>query len=324
MAAVTIEKVCEGGKLDIEKICQNADKRESVAAAVAGHEAVMEPKYDGWRTIWIVDAEGKARFFSRAGNELTGAMPAIEAEIGRVFPPGSIVDAEAVVFKMEHGRLVHKCNEVAKILGSGTAKAALRSGALSLVVFDLIAHGGVDARALPFGKRRAALEAIFDKAAFAPNIALTPQLEATEENYDVLLAEGYEGGMVKWLDAPYASGARGKGQWKLKAQHTVDVIVTGYKEGTKGGSFDGLVGAVHFGQYDENGNMIERGKCSGMDFDLRVEISNNRDKYLGTVFEMKHMGIQKPENGAQARFRHPNFQRFRADRAPESVVVHDG
>jgi ATP-dependent DNA ligase len=128
--------------------------------------------------------------------------------------------------------------------------------------------------------------------------------------------------MVKWLDAPYGSGKRGAGWWKLKPQATVDVVVMGYKPGE--GSFEGLVGAIMFGQYD-NGKLIYRGKCSGMDLTERYDFTENADDYIGTVIEVAHMGLMEPSSeyplGA---FRHPQFKRTRPDRNAESVVRHDG
>jgi ATP-dependent DNA ligase len=317
----------------IEKLVQNADPKPSVAEALAGHDSVVEPKFDGWRVIFKVEANPdgdnpdeaplRTRAWTRKGTELTGAMPAIEAELARVLPSGSCVDGEVVVFKNVNGMAVPAgSSAVGKILGSGTAKAALLSKDLTLVAFDLLSHGDIDARPLPFGKRRAALEAIFEKGCFAPCVQLAPQLEATDENHDALLAAGYEGSMVKWLDAPYRSGYRGWGWWKLKGVADVDVVVMGYKPGEKG--WVGMVGAVVFGQFTEDGLLVERGRCSGLKMDERVTISQNPDAYLGKVFSMRHMGVFPPsEEHPHGAFRHPQFKTWRPDKAMEAVTLHD-
>lgn len=308
----------------IEKLIQLAETKPTAASAAAGHPSVLEPKYDGWRTVWKVDESGKARFFTRSGQELTGAWPAAEAEIARALKPGSVIDGEAVGFvTTPAGVSVPKWGVAQSVLGSGTAKAALRSGALTLVVFDLIASAGIDARPLPFEKRREVMEKLFAEADFAPCVRLAPQLDPTDLNYEALVGAGYEGAVVKWLDAPYRSGGRGQGWWRLKATATVDVVVTGYKPGENG--FAGLVGAIEFGQHDENGVLIPRGRCSGMDFATRVAVTKNQDAYLGKVFEMRHMGLMDPgKDYPLGAFRHPQWKRWRQDRSPESVVVHDG
>jgi len=308
----------------IEKLVQNAEARASVAEATAGHDSVMEPKYDGWRTVWKTDEDGKARFWTRQGQELTGRMPAVEAEISRVFPPGSCIDGEVVSFETTAAGLsVPKRNTVQSVLGSGVAKAALASGCLTFVVFDLVAHGGLDARSLPFHKRRELLEVLFTKNTFEGCVRLTPQMDPTEANYESLVESGYEGAMVKWLDAPYKSGARGSGWWKMKATTTEDVIVTGYKAGENG--FAGLIGAITFGQYDENGLLVHRGRCSGMDFDLRVKISKNPDAYLNKVFELNHLGLQAPSKEyPHGAFLSPQWKKWRPDRSAESVTLNNG
>lgn len=324
---------------NIEKLVQNADPRPSVADAIAGHDSILEPKYDGWRVIFKVeddptfepgdpdnapDAHGKrTRAWTRKGTELTGKMPAIEAELARACPTGTCLDGEVVVYGNVNGVQVPKgSNAVTEILGSGTAKAALASGALTLVVFDLLMHGNIDARTVVFGKRRAALEGLFEAKEFASCVTLTPQFPATEENHEALLVAGYEGSMVKWLDAEYRSGYRGWGWWKLKGIADVDVIVTGYKPGEN--SWVGMVGAIEFGQLDANGLIVPRGRCSGMTIAQRVLISKNPDAYLGKVFTMRHMGVFPPsKEHPHGAFRHPQFKGWRPDKPMEAVTLHD-
>jgi ATP-dependent DNA ligase len=308
----------------LDKLAQNLETAKSVEAASTGHAAALEPKFDGWRLLAVVGEDGKCRTYTRTGNEMTGKLPAIEAALSENLPPGSVLDGEAVAFAMEDDRLVQKWGGAAKVLGAGTAKAALGSGAITFVAFDLLAHGGIDARALSYEKRRSLLVSLFAAADFGEaKIILVPQLAATEASHDTLIEAGYEGSVVKHLDAPYASGKRGKGWYRLKPQATVDVVVTGYKEGE--GSFAGLVGAVHFGQYDADGILVERGRCSGMDWDTRKFISANREACLGRVFELAHHGAMPPtEAKPLGALRHPQFKRWRPDRTAESVEVHDG
>lgn len=307
----------------IEKLVQNADPRASVVQAAAGHPSVLEPKMDGWRTIWKIDAAGKARFFSRTGQELTGRMPAAEAQMAATFPPGSVLDGEVVQMEVVNGMLVPRWGGVQSVLGSGVAKAALASGSLTLVLFDLLAHGEVDARQLPLSQRREALETCYVHAGFDPyKVMLIEQLDATDDAHAALVAAGYEGSMVKWLDASYASGKRGFGWWKLKATADVDAIVLGYKPGRD--SFAGLIGSIAFGQMNEYGLLVERGSCSGMTLQERVRISKNANAYVGRVFSLRHMGVQEPsKDHPLGAFRHPQFKTWRTDKPLEAVTIHD-
>lgn len=310
---------------DVKSLPQNLDPRDTVSQAAGPHDAVLEPKYDGWRTLWIVDEDGKARFYTRTGNELTGHMPATEAEIAANFPAGTILDGEVCAFSVDaHGNVTHKRGPVASALGSGTAKGKQMEDKLTLVVFDLLKHGEVDARALPFRDRRAALEMLFERHDFT-RLVLTEQLDATDDNYDALLVAGYEGGVVKWLDSPYTSGARGKGQFKIKASHSDEAIIVGYKPGTPGSALDGLVGAVEFAQYDADGVLVHRGRCSGMDWPTRVAISKDKEGHLGRVFEFSFLCVEEPQDGAQyGAFRSPNFKSWRTDKPADQVVIQNG
>lgn len=307
----------------VKSLPQLADVRKSVAAAVGKHAAVLEPKMNGWRAVWKIDPSGHARSYTRNGNEMTGKMPAIEAALAEALPPGTILDSEVVAFGMKDGHLIHQWDKVQEALGSGTAKAALRSGVLTLVVFDLLAHGGIDARSQPYSKRRELLETVFKQAEFDPKLVLLiPKMEATDANYEALLAGGYEGGVVKLLDAPYASGQRGRGWFKVKSVDTADVVVMGFKPGTAGSAFDGLVGAIDFGMTTQDGILVHRGRTSGVDWETRLAITANPGDYLGRVFELAYQEITKPSDthpfGA---FLFPRFKHWRPDKSAEDCVV---
>lgn len=276
---------------------------QSVDALAAG--TIAEPKMDGWRLLVHV-AEDGTHLYARSAKEYTGSLPKIEAELAKHLPPGTWLDCEAVAFTVSDGIVTHEWGVVQSVLGSGTAKAAGAQDKITLVAFDLISHGGVDARPLPFAQRRELLERIFDGKPFS-RVMLCPQMQTSSASLDAALAHGFEGIMIKTLSAPYASGKRGKGQTKVKPQATLDGVIIGYKDGANG--FTGLVGALVIGQHNADGELVEVLRCSGMDMATRQKISADRDAYLGKVIEVKHMG-QMPSGG----YRHPQFNRFRPDK----------
>lgn len=292
---------------------QNAKACKTVEEAVGRRRAVLEPKLDGWRVI-AANEDGYVQAWTRTGTEVTGKMPQIEQALEHI-PIGTVLDGEVVAFERGASGLIHSWGKVQSVLGANHDKAAARSHVLTYVVFDILSLAGLDCRGLSFEDRRIVL-ADLSKTFFEP-VVLIPQVSADEEAYETLLARGYEGGIVKWLDAPYASGQRGKGWFKLKATATVDAVVMGFKAGL--GDFSGLVGAVVFGQPNSEGVLVERGRCSGMDMSTRIAMSNNPDSYMGRVIEVAHMGVT--EHG---RLRHPQFRRLRSDRSPSSVSWHDG
>lgn len=297
----------------------DAQAFDSVVEAAAGHAAVVEPKEDGIRLLCQVTDTGHVRLWTRNGNDKAKHAVKVTAEIAANFPPGSWIDAEAVTRTLDkQGRIVNDWGGAQSILG-GNPKPIAQQEPLALVVFDVMAHGGIDARSLPFRSRRTLLESIFDGGDFR-KLSLIRQLPAVEESHEILMALGHEGSMVKWEMAPYSSGKRGRGLGKIKGRWTLDAIVTGAKPGE--GSFKGLVGAVIFSQHDPaTGKLIERGKCSGMDFKTRQWITEHLDELVAgkAVIEVAHNGALK--DGGPVR--HPRFLRFRTDKDAAQVTLHD-
>lgn len=270
-----------------------------------------EPKLDGWRLLVHRDEDG-VHIYTRSAKCHDGSLPAIEEEM-MVLPPGTWLDGEAVALTVREGRLVHEWGTVQSILGSDRRKAAARSDRITFAAFDLISHGGLDARPLPYDERRDLLVRLTERAGFQRTMVV-PQVVPTDASLDALMAQGFEGMMLKDRHARYASGQRGGGWLKVKPQETVDVVVTGFKPGEAG--FAGLVGAVEFGEFGDDGEIVETGRCSGMTMRVREDMTKNPDRWLGSVIEVKHMG-RMPTGG----YRHPQFARRREDKSPSECVM---
>lgn len=80
--------------------------------------------------------------------------------------------------------------------------------------------------------------------------------------------------------------------------------------------FNNWIGAVKFGKYDKDGNLVELGECSGLTDELRKDMSENPDKYIGQVMEIRAM--EKTRDGF---YRHPQFSRMRPDKNPHECVI---
>jgi bifunctional non-homologous end joining protein LigD len=272
-------------------------------------EFVLEPKYDGQRVLVHVADDG-VHVFSHTGTVHDGKLPKIEAEFARL-PAGTWIDGEAVAFSVDGDFVVHDWGSVQSCLGANQTKAVLLESTITFVAFDLIAHANIDARSLPFRKRRELLEGIFALREWE-RVILTPQTPPSDEALAQLLAQGFEGAVVKSLGSRYQSGGRGAGQYKLKPQETEDFVVIGYKPGDHG--WKGLVGSIIFGGY-RDGKIVEVGRCSGMDMKTRLQVTKDPDKYLGTVIEVAHMGHMKDG------YRHPQWKRWRTDKDPAECLV---
>jgi DNA ligase 1 len=294
-------------------LAQNAKAVGSVKEACVAN-AVLEPKLDGWRLLAHIHDDGVS-VYSRTAKSYSGRLPEIEQELAGLFPAGTWVDGEAVAIRIEDGLVINDWSQAQSALSSGQGKAQAAADAITFMVFDLIAYDNIDVRPLPFSKRRSALERIFDDEE-VDRVQLNAQFEPTDENHEALVSQGFEGSMLKSLDAPYGSGKRGAGWFKLKATATIDAVVMGYKEGKDG--FAGMIGAIIFGQY-EDGALVERGSCSGMDMKTRKKITADTEGHIGMVIEVAHMGAM-PSGG----LRHPQFKRWRTDKLAEDCGVHNG
>lgn len=286
-----------------------AHNGESVTAVPATGEWVMEPKLDGWRLIAHV-RESDVCFYSRSGKTYNGKLPMVEAELLEHFPADTWLDGEAVAITVAaDGKVINEWSKAQSVLTTAGAHGA--ADKITYMVFDLIAHRGIDARPLAFQNRRKLMEkAISGKG--MTHVMLVPQFEATAERHTALVAIGFEGSMLKRLDAKYASGRRGHGLAKWKAVQTADAVVIGFQPGKS--SFAGMVGAIRFGQVAEDGMLRERGKCSGMDMQTRMDMTNNPEKWMGRVIEVSYNGK------VGAGLRHPQFQRVREDKSAEQCV----
>jgi ATP-dependent DNA ligase len=299
-------------------LAQNAQPTKNPFAGVDPGKWAAEPKYDGWRLLAVV-GEDRVDFFARSGNSYNGKLPKVEAELLAHFPAGTVLDGEAVAITvLDNGCVLNEWGIAQGVLTKVNPAAA--ADKITFMVFDLIAHRGIDARPLTYAQRRSLLERIFEDEDAFEAVALTVQVEPTEAQYDVMVQQGFEGMILKRLDAPYASNKRDGAGWiKVKATFTIEGVVMGFQDGKSG--FAGMVGAVIFGQF-ENGVLTERGKCSGMDMRTRVSMTQEPEKWLGKVIEVAHNGVSIGTTDS-GRFRHPRFKRVRADKAPEQVVVHD-
>lgn len=80
----------------------------------------------------------------------------------------------------------------------------------------------------------------------------------------------------------------------------------------------GWIGAVEFSQYDGQGVLKQVGFCSGIKEDLREDMTNHPDKYIGECMEISAM-----ERTKDGYFRHPQFKRMRPDKNPEECTVNE-
>lgn len=78
----------------------------------------------------------------------------------------------------------------------------------------------------------------------------------------------------------------------------------------------GWIGSIEFSQYNNKGELVPMGECSGISEELRKDMSENPEKYIGQVMEISAM--QRTKDGY---FRHPQFLRLRDDKNPKDCLI---
>ncbi|MET0831963.1 MAG: ATP-dependent DNA ligase [Acidimicrobiia bacterium] len=223
---------------------------------------VYEPKWDGFRAI--VWADGERRIDSRTGKDLLRYFPELSPAAAEL-PKGTVVDAEIVV-------VVDDVTEF-ETLQQRIHPAASRVNMLAeqtpaeLVVFDLLAIGGVDTRKEPQSARRARLEGLAGDLGGQWHLTpSTDDLEVAGRWFTEYEAAGCDGIIAKAAAGAYVENKRDWIKWKHRRE--ADCVVGGYrvhKDGDK-------IGSILLGLYDDEGNFSFVGHCSGFSDHDRVEL----------------------------------------------------
>ncbi len=223
-----------------------------------------EPKYDGFRAIAFVDGEA-VRLCSRGGKDLERYFPEVVLPAGRYVLDGELVIDRTSLERADPPFAVAGDDpEQFDLLSQRIHPAASRIERLAretparYLAFDLLALEDDALLERPFAERRAALEALLGRDAFAadPVVDLVPSVRTAGEAEEWLARA--EGVVAKELDAPYRPGAR-KGMVKVKRLRTIDAVVVGWRPGKE----EGTVGSLILGLYD-GGELRVVGHTSGL------------------------------------------------------------
>lgn len=182
-------------------------------------------------------------------------------------------------------------------------------GQPSYVSWDVLFDNGVDVRYESLFARRDRLRSLVERLDH-PLISLVRSSDEPMALYDEIVGAGGEGIVLKDLSSLYDE----KNSWvKLKKSPTCDVIVTGWKAGK--GKYEGQIGSVRVSVYGSDGKtLIEVAKVSGMDDDVRRDMSEHPERWLGTVIEIEAQEFSRD------RLLSPNYKRRREDADPKSCT----
>lgn len=226
------------------------------AVAKSGLPALVDAKLDGIR-VQIHRAGGQLRIFTRSLDDITDRLPEI-AETVLALPFSSIVLDGEVVGLGRDGRPL-PFQVIASRTGSSLdVETARRQTPLSLFCFDLLHLDGRDLLDEPLSERIAVMA-----TSLPPDLLVPRQVAETEERVAQVFADavarGYEGIVVKNLQAPYAAGRRDAGWVKVKPRHTFDLAVIAAEWGH--GRREGWLSNLHLAARDAStGGFVMLGK----------------------------------------------------------------
>ena len=334
---------------------------ETARGADLGVPHAVEDKIDGIRAQAHVSRDG-VWLFARGKGSVTAAFPDVTRPLADAARTGAlepaILDGEIVVVAPD-GRPRPFSAIQPRLKKTTPDDDLIRDYPVRYLVYDLLFERDESLMPLPFLERRARLEAWAERAppplvvhdsrplvipAPAPDEGNDPEaqkrLTATvlDAEFDRARARGFEGLVLKRLDALYAAGVRGFAWLKVKkALATLDVVIVGaeYGHGKRAGVLsdytfavrDGdelkTIGKAYSGLTDaEIATMTER--LLGLAIDDADGTRGQRRGWIpvrpAIVLEVAFDGLQRSDrhtSGFALRF--PRIARLRDDKTPEEA-----
>ncbi|MFB6197077.1 MAG: ATP-dependent DNA ligase, partial [Halobacteriaceae archaeon] len=289
-------------------------------------------KWDGLRAQLV--KRGDVWLWSRRDELITDSYPEI-VKRARELPDGTVLDGEVVAYDdgpLPFGALQERMGR------EDPSRKVQRTNPVVFKPFDVLECEGVDMRGEPLERRRSVLEELVADV-FAPSRAVTVQswdeaASLREDSRD----RGFEGFVLKRLDAEYVDGRQRGYWWKWKVDPLeLDTILL-YAQmghGKRGNIFSDYTLGVWNG--DE---LVPVAKAySGLTDEELEEMdawirSHTEEKYGPVrsvppehVFELQFDGIVASDRKAGASLRFPRINRWRRDLSPDDADsldrVHD-
>jgi bifunctional non-homologous end joining protein LigD len=178
---------------------------------------LFEIKWDGFRALCTVDAEGEVALTSRNGKAFLPQFPALAGIAASFSDTPVIVDGEIVALDAE-GKSSFQALQ--NRLGKSPP-------AVTFIAFDVLYAEGKDLRGEPLETRKEVLERIVKKGM---DVVYSAHVVGEGKHlFEAAEARGLEGIIGKRRDSTYAE--RRTRDWvKIKAQHTQECVIVGWTE----------------------------------------------------------------------------------------------
>lgn len=293
-------------------------------AVPAGPEWVHEIKFDGYRTLTVID-DGHVTMYSRSGLDWTSKYVEIARRLKTLKVRNAIIDGEIVALN-EHG--ASSFSKLKDELGAG------RSENLQYYVFDLLVLDDDDLTKQPLIDRKFKLHDIISAQDFENHVIYSEHFAENADFLPHLCRLDMEGIISKRVDSIY-SGRRSKAWLKVKCHKRQEFVIVGFTESEHAArGFRSLL----LGYYDDGALQFAGKVGTGFNQDSQFEIRKKLDalKVVPKPFKKLPPDVGRgiwvepklvceveftewtPEN----RLRHPSFQGLREDK-PASAIGRD-
>jgi len=281
----------------------------------------LECKLDGVRVLAVVNG-ANVTLYSRNGKEFEN-FPQVAAAIEEYRAAFRYGLASGGRFVLD-GEIVGESFQ--KLMKQAHRKSNVKTDGMVYHIFDIIplddfSRGFWNAQQ---HKRLAILEQAEPQIKASDCLRIMPGMTVdldTAEGHDIMrrfandaVAQGFEGIMIKNLDAPYEC-KRSHFWMKWKPTITVDLSIVEFEEGT--GRNEGRLGAMVC-EGEDNGRRIRVNVGSGFSDSDRDEYWNHRRALVGNVVEVQADAITQNQDGSYS-LRFPRFVRFRGFEADEKI-----
>jgi bifunctional non-homologous end joining protein LigD len=306
---------------------------ESAARILAQPGWLYELKLDGVRIV--ADKRGDAVTLSyRKKRDATKSYPEIAAALAALPEPRVVLDGEIVAFDDEG---MPDFQRLAQRIHTEPGKGAV---GVVYVVFDVLAIGDRDLRALPLEARKAILARVVPEGQKGA-VRLHPTFDDGEALFRLCHERDLEGVVAKRAGSKYRPGERSPDGVKVKHEREADFVVVGWTEGE---GRRARLGALDLASYEGTELVVRGAVGSGLD-ERTIDVLLKRLRELeiatpaaaprapGRWSPGKHRRYVKPEIVVSVRYmsftpegvlRFPVFRGVRADLRPEDCTTRPG
>lgn len=282
-------------------------------------EIALTIKYDGHRTATLSESQ---QMFTRTGRPLMGVVDVLseieqlQMRIKQLLPESNyLIDGELLVLNSDKPK-EDWFNETTKILRSNGEKHNIAYHIFDIVPYNEFLTGKSTAN---YKERRNILEQLFKHSNFtylqlAPLLYFGTDHSNISKYYEEAINNSEEGIMIN-LNEPYFC-KRTNTLLKVKPVLSADLEIIGFEQGDKYSKYENTLGALIV---DFDGTPV--GVGSGLTDDIRDEIWNNRNKYLGCIAEIGYTSVSKNQNNDTLNLRFPRFKTIRNDKTVDDINI---